>query len=173
MSTEVIRHELREGRSPRLRRRRRLGILAAVGAVDFTVISLYQFGVIRHLPDPPARIFDSDRVNASRKAYALGVPDGTLGLGLYALTLLLASAGGSEESGRHPAFDFLLGGTVAAGVIGAAHYLYDMVRNQRRACLYCLIGAAANFAMAPIVAPLALESARELRRRWRRSHPSP
>src|SRR4051812_19018972 len=107
MNTEAIRHELREGRSPRLRRRRRLGILSAIGAVDFAVISLYQLGAIRHLPDPPARIFDSDQVNASRTAYALGVPDGTLGLGLYALTLMLASAGGSEKSGRHPVFDVL------------------------------------------------------------------
>jgi hypothetical protein len=75
---EAIRRELREGHSPSLRRRRRIGFLAALGAVDFAVISLYQIGAIRHLPEPPGHLFDSDKVNASRKAYALGVPDGTI-----------------------------------------------------------------------------------------------
>ena len=63
---EAIRRELRQGQSPSLGRRRWIGFLSAVGAVDFTVISLYQMGVIQHLPDPPGRIFDSDQVNASR-----------------------------------------------------------------------------------------------------------
>jgi uncharacterized membrane protein len=164
MQIDTIRRELRHGTDPALERRRRIGLLAAAGAVDFALISLYQFGIVRHLPDPPGRIFDSDRVNASRKAYALGVPDGALGLGLYALTLILSTAGGSRASGRHPVFDVLLGGAVAAGVIGAGQYLYDMVRNQARACPYCLTGAAAHFAMAPLVAPLVVQSVRELRR---------
>lgn len=147
---QAIRDDLRDGRSPSLRRRRGISALAALGAVDFAIISLYQLGVIRHLPDPRWRVFDSDKVNASSKAYALGVPDGPLGLGLYALTLILAGAGGSRRTGRRRMFDILLGGAVAAGALGAAHYLYDMVWNQKRACPYCLVGAAVNFAMLPL-----------------------
>jgi uncharacterized membrane protein len=150
MDIEAIRHELRHGDSHSLRRRRRIAALAALGAVDFAIISLYQLGFIRHLPDPPGRIFDSDRVNSSRTAYALGVPDGPLGLGLYALTLILAGAGGTARSGRRRILDVLLGGAVAAGAVGASKYLWDMVRHQERACPYCLVGAAVNFAMVPL-----------------------
>jgi uncharacterized membrane protein len=165
MDVDAIRRELREGDSPSLRRRRWIGVLSALGAVDFAIISLYQLGVIRHLPDPPGRIFDSDKVNASRKAYSTGVPDGTLGLGLYALTLILAGAGGSARTGRHPLLDVALGGAVAAGVAAAVQYLYDMAMRQERACPYCLVGAAANFAMLALAVPGALAEGRSLLRR--------
>jgi uncharacterized membrane protein len=149
MNVSAIREELRDGRSPLLRHRRRLATLAAVGAVDFAIISLYQLGVIRHLPDPPGRIFDSDKVNASTSAYRFGLPDGPLGLASYAAILVLAGAGGAENTGRRPIFDALLAAAVGAGVVGAASYLYEMVRKQQRACAYCLTGAAVNFAMVP------------------------
>lgn len=152
MDVDAIRAELREGRSPSLTRRRWISALAAVGLADFAIISLYQTGVIRHLPDLPGKVFDSDKVNASHKAYAMGLPDGTTGAALYAIVLILASAGGSRRSGRHWVFDALLGGAIAAGAIGAAQYLYDMIRHQERACPYCITGAALNFAMLPLVA---------------------
>jgi len=165
MNTEAIRDELRDGSSLSLRRRRRIAALAAAGAVDFAIISLYQLGVIRHLPDPPANIFDSDKVNASTSAYRFGLPDGPLGLGQYGLALMLAGVGGSERTGRHPVFDLALAGVVTAGIAGAASYLYEMVRYQKRACAYCLIGAGLNFAMAPFAAGLVRSALRAWRRR--------
>lgn len=162
MNIDAVRAELRYGRSRSLRRRRSIGFLAALGLADFAIISLYQMGVIRHLPDFPGKLFDSDKVNASRKAYAMGLPDGTTGAGLYALVLMLASARGSTSSGRHPIFDLLLGGVVAAGVVGASQYLYDMIRRQERVCPYCVTGAALNFAMVPLVAPELAGAARRL-----------
>jgi uncharacterized membrane protein len=162
VDVDAIRAELRGGRSPSLQRRRWIGTLAALGLADFAIISLYQIGVIRHLPDPPGKLFHSDKVNASAKAYAMGLPDGTAGAGLYALILMLASAGGTRRTGRHPIFDLLLGGAVAAGVVGAFQYLYDMIRNQERACPYCITGAALNFGMLPFVVPELAESARGL-----------
>lgn len=150
MDIDAIRNELRLGSSPSLRRRRAIAALSAIGIVDFAVISLYQLGVIRHLPDPPGRIFDSDKVNGSRKAYLLGVPDGPLGALLYAATMTLAGAGGSRRTGRGRWLDWLLGGAALAGVAGAAQYLYDMIRNQERACPYCLTGAGLNGAIAAL-----------------------
>jgi hypothetical protein len=79
MTGAAIRDELRGGTSRDLDRRRRIATLAGFGAVDFAIISLYQLGVIRHLPDPPGRLFDSDKVNAAASAYRFGAPDGPLG----------------------------------------------------------------------------------------------
>jgi uncharacterized membrane protein len=167
----AVRRALRSGVSPSLRRRRWIGALSALGVTDFAIISLYQIGVLRRLPDLPGRVFDSNRVNASRHAYATGVPDGALGGMLYATTLALAAAGGdgstrpaNRREGRHIGWDVLLAGATLAGSLAAARYLDDMVRRQQRACPYCLVGAAASFAS------LAL-AAGELHARTARSSP--
>lgn len=159
MDVEAIRDALREGNSPSLRRRRWLGRLSALGLADFGLISLYQLGAIRHLPDPPGKLFDSDRVIASEEGYRFGVPDGPVALTLHALTLILASAGGSRRSGRPRILDVMLGGVVLAGAVGAAAYLANMIRVQKRACAYCLAGAAINFAMVPLALPDLVEAA--------------
>lgn len=157
MDAKAIRKELRNGKSESLHRRRLIALLSAAGAVNFSIISLYQMGVIKKLPDLPGRIFDSNKVNASKKAYMFGVPDGTLGLGMYAANMMLASAKGSRRTGRSPWLDFVLAGAVVASVGGTLDYLYDMFFKQKKACPYCLTGAALNFAMLP----LALREAKE------------
>jgi uncharacterized membrane protein len=155
----------RKGQGRSLVRRRRLAVLAAMGLVDFAAISLYQLGVIRHLPDPPGRLFDSDAVNASRKAFATGIPGGTLGALLHASELVLLAASGTRETGRSPILDLLLGGAVVAGAGAAAHYLYDMAANEKRACVYCLVAAATAFAMIPLATPEVRSGIRALRAR--------
>lgn len=152
MSQQVlnIRNELRHGQSPSLNRRRKIGLLSAIGLIDFAIISLYQIGVIRHLPDLPARIFDSDTVNASEKAYKMHLPDGTTGTALYATNLMLCSFGGSNKTGRSPWLSAALGLTVAGGALGALDYLFDMTFKQKKVCLYCVTGAAVNFLMVPL-----------------------
>lgn len=160
MGAAAIRTELRDGRSPSLKRRRRIGGLAALGLVDFGVISLYQMGAVRKLPDLKWKVFDSNKVNASEKAYELGLPDGTTGAAMYALLLMLASAGGSKKTGRSPVLDVALGATVVAGGGAALQYLWNMARKQERACLYCIGGAALNFAMLPLAFPDAVSGVR-------------
>ncbi|MCO5168752.1 MAG: hypothetical protein M9894_20625 [Planctomycetes bacterium] len=160
---DAIREALRNDRSTSMVRRRRIALLAALGLADFALISLYQTGVIRHLPDLPGRLFDSDQVNASHKAYAWGLPDGTTGAMLYALTLMLATAGGTRATGRPPFLSLVMGGVVGVGVVGALDYLRDMVFEQRRVCLYCVTGAALNLGMGAIAAREVGEALRELR----------
>jgi hypothetical protein len=58
--------------------------LSLIGMASMTAVTLYQMGLIRYVPDPPLRRFDSDRVNASDTAYQYGVPDGTLTLAGHA-----------------------------------------------------------------------------------------
>ncbi len=153
MDAEKIRKELRDGRSDELTRNRRIVALAAAGLVDFTIISLYQSGVLRRLPDLPGKIFDSNQVNAARKAYALGLPDGTTGAALFAVNMMLATAGGSRRSGRPAWMDLLLGASAVSGAGAAFQYLYDMVFKQSKACPYCIVGGLAHFGMVALMAP--------------------
>lgn len=147
---EAIRDSLREENSPELDRRRRIIALAALGLLDFVVISLYQTGLIRSMPDLPFKVFDSDSVNASKKAYATGLPDGTSGATMYGVIMMLASYGGKKGIGRNKLFDFLLAGAVLANSAAGLQYLYDMAFKQKRACLYCVTGALLNLTMLPL-----------------------
>jgi hypothetical protein len=112
MEATAIRNELRDGSSSDLDKRRKVILLAALGLIDFSVISLYQTGVIKHIPDLPYRLFDSDRVNGSENAYRFGAPDAPISAVAYATAMVLASAGGSEKTERKPAFDIALGATL-------------------------------------------------------------
>ena len=147
---DEIRDALRNNSTESLARRRKMGLLSAIGLIDFAVISLYQMGVIRHLPDFPAKVFDSDSVNASRKAYAMGLPDGTTGAIMYSVNLALLSAGGTRETGRPKWLSYIIGGSVIAGAVGALDYLYDMTFKQKKICPYCVTGALVNLSLVPL-----------------------
>lgn len=162
MKAMEIRNELREGVSDNLRRKRKIIALSALGLVDFSIISLYQTGVIKKLPDIPLPIFDSNKVNAANNAYILGVPDGPISATVYGLAMVLAAAGGSESTGRKPAFDVLLGAAIAGNAAGAVYYMYDMIFKQKKICLYCVTGALINIASAIIIAPVVLKGAKKL-----------
>lgn len=162
MNIDAIRKQLRQGKGESLQRKRKIALLSVIGMVDFGIISLYQLGVIRHLPVLPGKIFNSDKANASHKAYAMGVPDGPISAALYGLNLVLASAGGSRKSNRHPIFDLLLGGVIAGSALGGISYMYNMIAKQEVACPYCITGAAINFAMVPYIMPEVKKSWQEL-----------
>jgi uncharacterized membrane protein len=127
--------------------RRKITQLSAMGMLDFAIISLYQTGVLKRLPDFPGKLFDSNKVNASRKAYAMGLPDGTTGASLFAITMVLANLGGARALGRAPIWDKLTLAAVGTGAIAGAEYLFDMLVKQKRICLYCVSGAVLSAAM--------------------------
>lgn len=162
MNVEAIRDTLRNDHSEDLDRRRKIIALSALGLVDFSIISLYQTGVIRHLPDIPHPLFASNKVNAAKDAYMFGVPDGPISATVYGLTMVLASACGSEKADRTPIVDAALGVTVAGNTIGAVYYLYNMIFKQKKICLYCVTGAAINIASAIIIAPTVIKSVKKL-----------
>ncbi|MFN2432740.1 MAG: vitamin K epoxide reductase family protein [Gemmatimonadota bacterium] len=165
LSPARLRDEIRDSGGEHARRRRWIVALSALGAVDFAVISLYQTGVIRHLPDPPLPGFASDEVNAAEDAYAMGFPDGPLGMTSYAAGAWLASIGGERRAQDAPQWPLLLAVKAAADMAGAVHYLKNMATVQRKACLYCLIGAGVNFAVLGLALPEARHAAAGLLRR--------
>lgn len=136
--------------------------LSAIGLADFSLISLYQTGLIRHLPDLPFPLFDSDKVNASKSAYQFGIPDGPVSLAAYGLTMALTRIGDKDGEHRKPVADLALGAVVLGQAAGAAWYLGDMLFRQRKICLYCVAGALVNFASAVVTAPLVFEAGRKL-----------
>lgn len=124
--------------------RRKIAALSSLALIDFSAISLYQLGYIKSLPDIPGKIFDSNKVNASKDAVLFGLPDGVLSMGMYSLNLILAAAG-SKRGKKRSFYDYLLAGVVIGQASGAAHYLYNMAFVQKKICPYCVFGAAINF----------------------------
>ncbi len=162
MRTAAIRQELLNSTDEDLQRRRKILILSSIGIIDFAFISLYQAGAIKRLPELPFKAFDSNRVNAAPDAYQMGAPDSTISAWLYATNLVLATVGGTEESGRKPVHDVLLGTTIGANAAGAVYYLHNMIFHQNKICPYCITGAAINIASAIIIAPNVIKIVKRL-----------
>lgn len=123
---------------------RRIAVLSSVGLADFIPISLYQLGVIRHLPDPPGRIFDSDRINSSKDAQIAGIPDGVVSLLTYSATVSVAGVALANRI-KPGLARLLLGGLLVGQAAGAGYYLFNMATVQRKVCPYCVTGALINF----------------------------
>jgi len=132
---------------------------------SMAAVSLLQTGVIRHLPDPPLENFDSDKVNSSDTAYALGAPDGTLSLAALGMNLPLAGFGGAYRSRRTPYVP--IAAAVKAGIEAAAAgwYFYQMPAKEKKWCAYCIAGAIANFTVFGLTLPEAAKAWKHLRSR--------
>lgn len=96
MEPKQLSQELRQGDSPDLTRRRWIIGLSMLGGSMGQLVTLYQTGIISHLPDPPGQeLFNADRVDASDYAYSrFNSPDGPIMVFNYAITGWLAAAGG-------------------------------------------------------------------------------
>jgi uncharacterized membrane protein len=163
---QTLRRMWREGQSLSLRRRRAIVVLSTIGMASMAIVSLYQMGLVRHLPDPPLRRFDSDRVNTSDTAYAYGVPDGTLTLAAHATNIVLAAAGGANRVSDRPWLPLAIAAKAAAEAAIAAKYLfYQMPFVERRWCGYCLTDGVAHIGTFVLAWPEAWRSLSILRRR--------
>jgi len=161
---ERVSEDLRRRTNPHLRRRRRQTVLILAGAGAMGVISLYQTGVLRHLPDPPLPGMDSDRVDASGEAYeTLKTPDSALALASYGATLALVGMGGADRASEQPIVPLLAAAKLAVDGAGAAWLTAEQVSKHRALCFYCLVASAALWAALPQALPEAREALRALR----------
>mgnify|MGYP005750790629 CR=1 FL=1 len=142
--TTVI-DKIRRDSSEATHYRREIAALSALGLIDFSLISLFQLGFFRKLPDIPDEAFDTHQVNTSKEAVVMGMPDGVISLGGYAASMILATAA-SRYKKQSRLLDMALGGIVLGQAAGAVWYLVNMANVQKKACIYCLTGAAVNFA---------------------------
>lgn len=167
MTPKQLSRQLREDDDQFLCKRR--GIiacgLAAAGAMG--VITLYQIGIIKHLPEPPIPGFDGDKVDASEEAYSLlQMPDAFIGLGSYAATMGLAATGGKDRAQTQPWIPLALLAKATADAAQAAKLSVDQWTKHKAFCFWCLLAAAATFAALPLAVPEGLAAANQLRKKF-------
>lgn len=156
--------ELRQGTGPSLDRRRRILALTLTSAGSMGLISLYQMGVLRHIPEPPLPRLDADRVDASEEAYEkLQSPDAAIGFASYAVTALLAAAGEPARARTQPWLPLAMAAKIGFDAAQAAKLSWDQWARHRAFCSWCLLAAGATFA----TVPLAVAEVRETLHQWK------
>ena len=149
---EKLSRELRNGQSRFLKQRRGVVALSMIASASMALITLYQTGLIRHIPEPPLPLLNADEVDASAEAYGrFGTPDAVLGLGSYAATMGLAAMGGPDRHRTMPWIPFALAGKMAFDVANAGRLFVDQWTKHKAFCFWCVIAAGATFAAAPLV----------------------
>lgn len=171
MNPKDLMIELQQSRDSNMRRRRQIILASLVGMASMGIVSLLQTGIVKHLPDPAIPEFDSDKVNSSDTAYALGVPDGTLSLMGFAANIPVAAAAGVNRATEKPWIP--LAAAIKAGVEAAAAlwYFYQMPAKEKAWCAYCITGAAASVTIFALAIPEAKEALRAARQRQQAVHP--
>ena len=162
--TQRLRRELQQSDEGDLNVRRVIIGLSLVGMGAMTAVSLFQTGIIEHLPDPPIKDFDSDKVNSSDTAYALGVPDGTLSLASLAANIPLASFGGQNRAEEMPLVPLAAAAKASVEAVVAGWYFYQMPAKEKKWCGYCIVGALANFGIAALSLVEARKAWKELKK---------
>jgi len=146
--------ELREGDSPDLERRRWIMGLSMVGATMAQIVTLYQTGVLKELPDLPIPLVDSDRVDASDYAYSrLNTPDGPLMLINYGITAWLASTGGQNRARKNPLIPIAMGAKILVDSIAAAELAREEWAENKAFCEYCQVATLCSFVSLALAAP--------------------
>jgi uncharacterized membrane protein len=145
-----LREELQNSERSDVNLRRAVIGLSLLGIGAMTAVSLFQTGIVKHLPDPPIDGFDSDKVNSSDTAYALGVPDGTLSLASLAANIPLAAFGGENRAEEQPLIPLAIAAKASVEAVVAGWYFYQMPTKEKAWCGYCILGAAANFGIAAL-----------------------
>jgi uncharacterized membrane protein len=154
LDPQQLRQELQHDESPDLWRRHAIIGLSMIGMASSAVVSLFQAGLIPHLPDPPIDGFHSDKVNSSNTAYHFGVPDGTLSLAGHATTIALAAYGGRDRARTAPWTPLVAAGVMAAEAAVAGKYLlYQMPVVEKKACGYCIVDALAHLGAFALALP--------------------
>lgn len=163
MKPKALSRFFREADISELNRRRWVIGLSLLGAAMGQIVSLYQTGIVRHLPDPPAGPFDSDRVDASDYAYSrMETPDGLMMVASYAVTALLAGAGGPDRTERHPALPIAMAAKVLYDTGLAAELAREEWRENRALCAYCQVATLCSAASLAFALPEATRAARRL-----------
>lgn len=163
MSPSQLSRELREGQSPDLTNRRWIIGLSLLGAAAGQIVTLYQTGIIRKLPDPPIPYIDSNKVNASDYAYKRAqTPDAVLMIITYGLTAWLASAGGKNRAEQQPWLPVALGAKTLADVATNLTLAREEWAENKAFCAYCQTASVLSLVSAAFAVPEMVKGLRTL-----------
>ncbi|GAB2787436.1 putative membrane protein [Hymenobacter luteus] len=155
--------ELRHGKSADLKRRRWIIGLSLVGVAAGQMVSLYQTGIIKHLPDPPLDVFDSDKVDASDYAYKrLDTPDALPMIMTYGLTATLAGAGGMNRAAQQPLLPVAMGLKTLFDTVTTVKLGREEWQENKALCFYCQVATVVSIASVVLAMPEALKGLKKL-----------
>lgn len=161
MTPRELSEELRNGDNEDLRNRRWIVGLSMIGTAMSVVVSAYQFGLIKKLPDPPISVFDSSKVDASDFAYKrFQTPDGVMMLANYGLTMWTAAAGGANRAQTHPVLPLLMAAKTLSDCATTAKLSSEEWQENKKLCFYCHVATACTVASAVL-------SMREAAKGWK------
>ena len=115
---------------------------SAVAVATLVPVALHQLGFLKHLPDPPGGVFDSDRITESAMAHPFGIPDALPGIANFAVTFGLACAAPRSGLARKALGGKLLLDGGAAGFNGVRQ-----VVRFGKVCSWCMGTAVATVVM--------------------------
>ena len=165
-AAERVSDDLRRGAGDFLEQRRRIAGLTSLAGAALNVVGLYQFGLLRRVPEPRLPFLDADAVDASGEAYQqLKTPDAALGLLSGAVTLLLAGMGDRDRARTTPWIPLALAAKTAADAAAGLYLFAEQVTKHRKVCSWCTVAALAQLATLPLAVPEARAAARRLRGR--------
>lgn len=165
-AAEAVSDALRRGEGDFLGQRRRMALLQTAATATLSVVGLYQFGVLRSVPEPPLPGLDADRVGASGEAYSLfHTPDSTLGIASAGVSLVLAGMGGAKRYEQQPWIPLALLAKSGLDAAGGLLLTAEELTKHKRLCSWCTVTAALLVATVPTALPEAKAAWRVLRRR--------
>jgi uncharacterized membrane protein len=163
-AAERVSDDLRRGTGEALGARRRQMALMLASSAAMGVVTAYQSGLLRRLPDPPLPGIDSTKVDASGEAYYyLRTPDAALALASYGGSMVLIGMGSGDRAREHPLIPLAATAKLAVDSLGAAYLTAEQVSRHRALCAWCLAAAAASVAAVPAALPEARTAWRTLR----------
>lgn len=161
-----LRRYMQDGSDPYLDLRRGAIVVSLIGIAAMACTTLLQTGVVKRLPDPPLRGFDTKKVNSADEAYSYGGPDSPIAITTHGVNMILASMGGGGRSERHPWLPLLATLFAGAQSVTAAKYLFHQMPKVDKAwCPYCIVDALTHFATVALTLPESAAAVRALRGR--------
>jgi uncharacterized membrane protein len=158
---EAVSDALRRESGGFLDQRRRTAALQTGAAGTLAVVALYQFGLLKSVPEPSLPGLGADAVDASGEAYVtLSTPDSAIGIASAGVSLVLAGMGGARRHEEQPWIPLAL---LAKSLLDAAGGLYlfaEQVTRHKKVCSWCTVSAGLLVATVPVVLP-------EARAAWR------
>jgi uncharacterized membrane protein len=142
-----LRHDLRDTNEPGVLLRRALIGTSLVGIACMGIVTLFQSGAIKHLPDPAIEGFDSDKVNSSDTAYGWGMPDAPLSIVSHAVNIALATVGKADRYEAQSWVPLLAAAAAApSAAVSAKYVFYQMPVEEKGWCPYCIIDGLTHMA---------------------------